>query len=139
MSYRMVVVIREDKVSAMTMSTRGMVRRWLRGFAREVMALSVLRTPVRTGKMKVAWREGIDSYSPLHAKHLVRNKAKHAAYVFRGTRGPIRPKKGRFLAVGASQYGKGSPLVVFRREVRGQAANNIPMKALREVMVRRGM
>jgi hypothetical protein len=83
----------------------------------------------------------------------VRNTRPYAAYVFRGT-GPITVAGKKRMPVGKTQVvgirkGKMGDQLFFaarttgkmplRRKVRGQKANNIPMLAVRTVMLKRGL
>lgn len=114
------------------------------------MGVAVLRSPGGTGQMRASWGERHRSASPVHATHVVFNRAPYAKYVFLGTTGPItstrkrsfNPKYPAYMTVGASRWGKYSPYVRYKVSVRGitgSKINNVPMKAFRAVKASRGL
>lgn len=102
----------------------------------------------RTFKLSRSFGARPSLRTPRTTKYRISNKASYARYVFAGTKPIITPKKGPYLIVGRSATGlrripKGFPRkaygIKFREQVRGQTANNIPMKATAAVFARRGL
>lgn len=138
MSVQILFVPNEGAIMGLTLTSRGMVSRWLRWLTYEMETAAVAFTPVRTGRMKTSWSAGTDVNAPTFTRTRLSNSAPYAVYVMEGTTGHgryIYPKVKRALAVGKSQGGP----IFLRRRVKTQDANNVAMNALRVVFARHGM
>lgn len=158
------LVLNDRVIAGMTaIPVKGIVAGYVQKFAREVKDEAIVVTVEttghnprgfsRSGSMARAWTVRPIAYGPETTVFSVRNTRPYAAFVFRGT-GPIIVKGKKLMPVGKTQVvgirkGKISDQLFFaarttgkmpmRRKVRGQTANNIPMKAVKAVMLRRGL
>lgn len=135
---RVIFVPDEGAIMGLTLTSRGMVSRWLRWTTYEIEAEARLITPWRTGRMASSWSAGTDANGPTFTRTRLSNSAPYARYVLEGTLSHgryIYPRVRRALTVGRSQ---GGPIFLARR-VRTQEPNNVAMRALRIVFFRRGI
>lgn len=163
--------IDDRAISSMTLLPTGLISRHYAPILEEIKVEAVKRTiraqaataarvAAKTGTFKVPAKNQkrlADDYSVFLANRSnsrvtwnVRNNRSYAAYVFRGTKGPITAG-GRIMPIGKSRMGlygvarifdvKGAVKtygVRFKRKVRGQRAKNHPFNAMQAVLRKRG-
>lgn len=115
----------------------GMVYDEYRENAREVVFLSQLDAPKRTGELASSIRMSSERRaSRRKCGFIVRADAKHASWVHEGTYGPITPTTFPFMRLPAfPEYGaRGTAPRMYRRAVAGQESNPFIMNNLRYVM-----
>jgi hypothetical protein len=157
------LVLNDRVIAGMTMiPVKGIVAGYVQSFARETKQESIVITNAttgkttrgfpRTGRMARAWTVTPAAYAPTYTVFRVTNKRPYAVYVLKGTK--AHGSKGGRMPVGKTQVAglrmgrmgkarfaaaRATGKMPLRLRVRGQKANNIPMKAVAAVMVRRGL
>ncbi|MFD4957390.1 HK97 gp10 family phage protein [Microbacterium sp. NPDC058389] len=115
----------------------GMVYGQMRSTSRLNRAVAKAKAPVRTGAMRDSIDSDVQASGAFRTTYRVGVGTDHARFVLGGTTGPIRPR-GEYLRVRPapnSWYG----VPVFRRSVRGQAANNFLGESLVSTFALRGL
>ena len=136
MTITMVFVPNLKEIAGLTLKPNGLVRKWHRTIMRESASAAFALSPKQTMELATSFKVKAGAVSPTRSTFTLENSAYHARFVFAGTTGPIRSSHpGKAMAVGLSQVRRGVPRPVFwARQVRGQRANNVPMRAVADVL-----
>ena len=144
------IKLNEQVIAGMTMTPAGLVGRWTSvltyDIREEAMALTAAgTTEYGRGQLARSYNVSMGAMGRSGSTFHLKNRKRYAAYVFRGTTGPIRSRKGRLMPVGKSQMGLGfirapkGTKFTLRSRVDHQTGHNYPMKAAKVVFARRGL
>lgn len=130
-----IVTVYDVELSAL-FDRMGTVGKPMTRLQREVFLASIAAAPARSGEIKRSHvNRGARKAGPYRIRGFIQNEAPHAAYVYKGTSGPITPKRRKVLRLAAG----GGHGVVFTKRVRGQRANPWMERAARTVLSRHGL
>lgn len=144
------LVLNEKNIAALTLTPAGMVGRYTAVLAYDIREVAIAETAAGTtkygrGQMARSYNVSMGPMTASRSTFRLKNRKHYAAYVFRGTQGPIRSTRGRLMPIGKSQLGLGfikapaGTKFKLKKAVRGQEGKNYPMRAARLVFARRGL
>lgn len=135
MPERFIVTVYDVEISRL-FDAMGTVGRPMTRLQREIYAEAILAAPSRSGELKASHRnKGARKAGPYRIRGFIENTSAHAEFVYKGTHGPIFPRRRRFLRF----PGRGGVGFTYKRWVRGQRANPWMERAARTVLSRHGI
>lgn len=130
------LIIYDRVIASFTLSSTGMVNRWMEVKMEQAERFAAFYAPKRSGRLAASMSHGLIQPSSTRTRWGLGSNLEYSVFVAGGTTGPITAG-GKWMPVGKSQTLAGRPNKwQFKQSVRGQAANDFMWDALRTVFRR---